>query len=79
MSEYEQGYRDGAADAANLKRIEHRIAAFAAIRRAAELARSLDRHAARYPTGTVPQQFADTYSALSIRRAIRAAIGSPKA
>ena len=69
MSEYEQGYRDGAADAANLKRIEHRISAFGAIRRAAAEARRLDCTCGCH---------GDSY-AIYIRRAIRAAIGSPKA
>ena len=69
MSEYEQGYRDGAADAANLKRIEHRIAAFGAIRRAAEVARLADED----------NSYTAHVAAKEIRRAIRAAIRSPKA
>ena len=58
--------------------LSHRIAAFGAIRRAATIARDLDREAIR-----VEDEFLDASDvhreARQVRRAIRAAIRSPKA
>lgn len=69
---YKRGYKDGFA--------ENRIAAFGAIRRAAEIAREYDalrmnaQDARDWPGEVQAQE-----SALSVRIAIRAAIGSEKA
>lgn len=62
---YNIGFLDGSDD----QHYTDRIAAFGAIRRAAEVARQLDCYCGCH---------GDSY-AIYIRRAIRAAIGSPKA
>jgi len=56
-----------------------RTEAFAAIRRAAEIARISDRVARHYAWEGNPQAYAFRIAANDVRRAIRAAIGSEKA
>ena len=71
-----QGYEAGVRRA----RRDARVEAFAAIRRAAAVARGLDdRSAETFAYGNKVQAIADGMSSHNIRRAIRAAIGSEKA
>jgi hypothetical protein len=55
-----------------------RTEAFAAIRSAAEIARTSDKVARRYAWAGDPQAYAFRIAANDVRRAIRAAIGSEK-
>ena len=69
---YSLGYVRGSSD----ERDDHRVAAFGAIRRAAEVARECE--ATGWEQTTIGQQWAWWNKAHEIRRAISAAIRSPK-
>ena len=83
-NEWFEGYDDGFNAGMFIGELETesktRVAAFGAIRRAATIARSYDEYAINERTrGRERIAAMEASAALGVRRAIRAAIGSPKA
>lgn len=76
--DYLDGYKAGLAFMLRSEREYQRLAAFGAIRRAVEMARNHDKVARHYAWEGDPQAHVWRTAAISIRRAIRAAIGSEK-